>query len=288
MHGIAALHIGDLTVVREHFESALALTQSGDTSFSQKSFLSRNTSCHAWALWSGILAPSATEVELRRWLKSSSLGRAGSTTPTVRPSRLLFGALLGSMSRDASLTLERSEELVAVARERGFRLHQSVGEIYLGWATAQAGEVESGASQLVAGLAAFEATGARMLAALNYSLLAEAHRQAGRPQEALAATEVGLDRAESTGSASLKPSSTASEANSYCTAPPEMWERRKPVFAEPWRCRVRRERGRSSCAPGRASSSWQLVAVDRDILPATFSSFFLAPYYLPPSPPRCN
>jgi predicted ATPase len=38
-----------------------------------------------------------------------------------------------------------------------------------------------------------------MLAGLNYSLLAEAHRQAGRPQEALAATEVGLDRAESTG-----------------------------------------------------------------------------------------
>src|SRR4051812_41961456 len=71
-----------------------------------------------------------------------------------------------------------------------------MGTMIGGWATGARGEPEAGANALAEGLSAFQATGARMMLHFYLALLADTHRRAGRLDEALAAVENGLSKAD--------------------------------------------------------------------------------------------
>jgi predicted ATPase len=88
---------------------------------------------------------------------------------------------------------------VTLASEHGFPVWAAFGRILQGWAVAQKGEAATGIARIRDGLAAYEATGSRMNAPLNFALLAEALALAGRIEEGLAALDHALATASVSG-----------------------------------------------------------------------------------------
>jgi len=95
-------------------------------------------------------------------------------------------------ARDIATTYARSNDCVALASERGFPLWAAFGRIFQGWADAQNGEATTAVCRIRDGLAAAEATGARVATPFYLALLAEALALAGKIEEGLAALDDAL------------------------------------------------------------------------------------------------
>lgn len=195
--GVAAWLMGDLLTAEMHLENALALTHSADASAIIAHREDPAILCLGalgftrWLLGERREGKALIDEQLAR---ARDLGH-----PFDLAYSLMFQARLGVFERDAPLVRKRSEELVAVAKQRGFHLFEAIGTIFRGWAEAEVGDVEAGSKQMLEGLDAFDNTGARMMGTVFYALLAEAHQRAGRAQDALAAVDRGLAEAESFG-----------------------------------------------------------------------------------------
>src|SRR5205823_4545531 len=85
------------------------------------------------------------------------------------------------------------------ASEHGFALWAAWGRILQGWAGAQKGEATTGIARIRDGLAAAEATGARVGTPLFLTLLAEALALAGKIEEGLAVLDDALVKAAASG-----------------------------------------------------------------------------------------
>jgi hypothetical protein len=104
-----------------------------------------------------------------------------------------------AFSRDVATVNAYCNECVALASEHGFPNWAVYGRILQGWADAQKGEAKTGIAHIRDGLAAYEATGARVLAPLFLTLLAEALAFAGKIEEGLAALDEALAQAAVSG-----------------------------------------------------------------------------------------
>jgi predicted ATPase len=102
-------------------------------------------------------------------------------------------------ARDVATVCARSDDCVTLASEHGFPFWAAWGRALQGWADAQKGESTTGIARIGDGLAAAEATGARALAPLNLTLLAEALALAGKIEEGLAALDDALAKAAISG-----------------------------------------------------------------------------------------
>ena len=100
-----------------------------------------------------------------------------------------------SSGEDASVAGKRAEEGAALCADRGFRLFGAMATMIKGRALAENGNAEAGATRVANGLAAFAANGAGMMLHVFLALLGEAHRRAGRLEQALAAIRAGPGRA---------------------------------------------------------------------------------------------
>jgi class 3 adenylate cyclase/predicted ATPase len=106
---------------------------------------------------------------------------------------LFWAALLHQFRGEGQLTHERAEALIALATEHGFALWIAGGTVMRGWALSQrshepgAGQRqgEEGIAQIHQGLAAWGATGAKVIRPYGLTLLAKASAQVGQ-------CEVGL------------------------------------------------------------------------------------------------
>ena len=78
-----------------------------------------------------------------------------------------------------------------LASEHGFAQWAARGRILQGWADAQTGQATTGIARIRDGMAASEATGARVCTPLFLTLLAEALALAGKIEEGLAAPVSG-------------------------------------------------------------------------------------------------
>jgi len=78
-----------------------------------------------------------------------------------------------------------AEEAVALSSEHGFPLFLDWGMILLGWSLSALGEAKDGVALLTKGLSAYRAMGGVLRAPWALILLAEAHRNLGRPSESL-------------------------------------------------------------------------------------------------------
>lgn len=98
---------------------------------------------------------------------------------------LMFASMLFTMLQDAPTVLMLSEELVAISIKYDFPAFSAVGDIFGGWARAQAGAVEEGLALVRRGVDAERQRGVRMLEPFYRSLLAETLGMAGEWEEAL-------------------------------------------------------------------------------------------------------
>jgi predicted ATPase len=107
----------------------------------------------------------------------------------------IFHQLLG----DGTTVRQRSQELVALAREQGFPHFVGSGTCFRGWATMMlGGSIQDAISEMQQGLATKRATGAEIKVPYYFSLLAEAHRRASRIAEGISLLKRALALVERT------------------------------------------------------------------------------------------
>jgi class 3 adenylate cyclase/predicted ATPase len=82
-------------------------------------------------------------------------------------------------------TLRRAEKVVALSMEHGFPMFQLLAMMVRGWCLAMLGRPEEGIAQLQQGVAVWRSSGAEIGVPFMLTLLADAYRRAGRPEEGL-------------------------------------------------------------------------------------------------------
>jgi len=110
-----------------------------------------------------------------------------------------FAAQIHQLRGEVSLAHQRARELVTLADEYGLELWRAFGNINLGWAEIELGNSAHGIELMRRGLAAYEATGAKLWSPYFLCLLAEASANSGGVAEALKIVERALPVAESNG-----------------------------------------------------------------------------------------
>jgi DNA-binding SARP family transcriptional activator/predicted ATPase len=196
--GTAAVHIGELHVARFHLEKALALREGLESDeplrwlpMHPKVFASTFL---AWTLWELGDRDAAFGLVDAGLAFASQLGHDLTTSHAFD-----CAARIAVLDRDPAKAREQSEKALALRGRQGSPLYSAIHAVHHGWAIAHLGSPEAGIAEIQAGLAAMEATGAWMIHTLFLALLAEAQRQCGRPQDALASVERGMHFVERTG-----------------------------------------------------------------------------------------
>jgi predicted ATPase len=87
--------------------------------------------------------------------------------------------------RDAQAVRKQALEMIRYTSEHGFTDHRVKGDLFLGWARAQCGELEAGIQLLQDGLAAQRAIGTKEDFPIYSDMLAETYALAGRSVEGL-------------------------------------------------------------------------------------------------------
>ena len=110
-----------------------------------------------------------------------------------------FAAHVHQLRGESTAAQERAELVVALAEEYGLAVWIALGLMHRGWALTEQGAVGDGLQELRRGLAAYEATGARLWRAHFLGLLAQALAKADRMQEGLTAAAEALAVVRETG-----------------------------------------------------------------------------------------
>jgi predicted ATPase len=103
-----------------------------------------------------------------------------------------FAAHLHQLRGEAHSAREHAETVIDLAEESGLVLWAAFGHMNRGWARVEQGETEDGARELERGLAAYDATGAKLWRGHFLGLLARARERAGRISEALAVVDEAI------------------------------------------------------------------------------------------------
>ncbi|MGE0821617.1 MAG: AAA family ATPase [Candidatus Binatia bacterium] len=85
-----------------------------------------------------------------------------------------------------------AEEEIALSEKEGFALWLTVGMIQRGWVLSEQGDNEQGLGQMRKGIAALNATGARLSQPYHLALLAQAHGKSEQPHEGLTLLDQAL------------------------------------------------------------------------------------------------
>jgi adenylate cyclase len=119
--------------------------------------------------------------------------------PISLASALSMEATLHYMRRERNLTLERTEEAIALAEEFGFPQTLGVGRTFRGWARSDSQQSGEAIAEIQQGLAELARIGAGFAASGFLVLLAEGFWRVGRHDDALGALELGVARAREQG-----------------------------------------------------------------------------------------
>jgi predicted ATPase/class 3 adenylate cyclase len=139
--------------------------------------------CHgAWSLWFLGYPDRARE----RIGEALALARRLSH-PVSKAAAANFGWMVYQLLRDPHASREQADAAVTLSTEpeQEFELWRAWGMIGQGSALTESGQVEDGIARLRAGMSALRMTGAQISLPSFNTLLAQAHRKAGRAEEAL-------------------------------------------------------------------------------------------------------
>jgi predicted ATPase len=188
---------GDYRAALEHAEAAASLYRP-DEHRDSASHYALDIGVNAltvlsWALWHRGYPDQSARAADRALAHSRQLGHAHTLSHA-----LYFAGMAAVFARDVATACAYGNDCVALASEHGFPQWAGHGRIVQGWADAQRGEAKTGIARIRDGIAAAEATGARLTTPLFLALLAEALAHAGKIEEAFAA----LDGASATAAVS--------------------------------------------------------------------------------------
>jgi class 3 adenylate cyclase/tetratricopeptide (TPR) repeat protein len=96
---------------------------------------------------------------------------------------LLIGMTLPLNVRDADSMESLANELLVLAREHGFLLHEAYGSIFHGWSVAVRGRPNEGIAEIIAGVTTLQRS--LMTPVTGIVLLADAYGIAGQPEEGM-------------------------------------------------------------------------------------------------------
>ncbi|MEM9595475.1 MAG: DUF917 family protein [Acidobacteriota bacterium] len=97
---------------------------------------------------------------------------------------------------DVDTAAEQAERMLELSKEQGFPTYESIALAVTGWARAHRGQVEQGISEIRQSIELWRRTTGELSLTYVVTLLSEAQQLAGRPKEALASIEDGLERVE--------------------------------------------------------------------------------------------
>jgi predicted ATPase len=191
--GTTLCFTGDPVSARQHLEEGIALYDSDrhrshalrygqDSGVTLLSYL-------AWVLW----FLGYPEQARRRTEDALALAHR-LAHPFTLAFALNWAACVHRFRRDRSATRATAEAVIEVASDHGFPQRTATGQMLLGWACAEDPHERIG--RIREGLRAFEATGAKVGRQHYLALLAEAHADAGRPDEARAVVAQALTTGE--------------------------------------------------------------------------------------------
>jgi predicted ATPase len=103
-----------------------------------------------------------------------------------------FACELHQLRGDPMLALSQAREVLRLADEYGLEYWVALGQIDLGWANTELGNIQQGIEQIQRGLAAYEAIGGKLWCPRFIGLLAIALMKAERFEEGYAAVERSL------------------------------------------------------------------------------------------------
>jgi DNA-binding SARP family transcriptional activator len=196
--GVLHLHTGQPRRARDHLERAATMREALDDP------LLVETMPHdpevvclvflAWAQW--LVGEENTARKLSAHALGISRERADPFTVALA---LFFDAWLGVFDDDVAFARRRADEAAGLCAGRGFRLFGAMAGMLRGWAVAREGNTELGAAQIREGLAAMEATGARMLRHFFVAVLADALMAGRRLDGASVAVDTGLAEVRASG-----------------------------------------------------------------------------------------
>jgi adenylate cyclase len=101
--------------------------------------------------------------------------------------------------REVAFVEKDAEAVIALAQKQGLQMWKAFGMVFRGWSQVAQGQMEKGSEQLVAGLAAYEATGAKLWSTQFLGLLAEALTEAERLDDGLKIVDEALEATERLG-----------------------------------------------------------------------------------------
>jgi predicted ATPase len=135
------------------------------------------------------LGKSHDALSLARELSHSySIGAALQTAAWVRQYR-----------QEGHAVHAHAEEELILAKEEGFALWLAVGTIQRGWALSERGAGGNGLAQIREGMAALNATGAKLARPYHFALLAQVYEKNGQPHEGMALLDQALATVNETG-----------------------------------------------------------------------------------------
>jgi DNA-binding winged helix-turn-helix (wHTH) protein/tetratricopeptide (TPR) repeat protein len=193
---VTFVHQGEFALSLEHFEKALSLydperDREAAFFYSQNSEVAMRSHA-AWVLW----FLGQPDQALKEMQESVTLARE-LAEPHGLAHAFYFAAVLHGLCRERRLAQEYAEEVMAVSSEHGLALYQAFATIVRGWALIEQGLLqEEGIEQMRQGLAAHEATGARLARPHFLALLAEALGKVRKIEEGLRVLEQALEESQ--------------------------------------------------------------------------------------------
>jgi predicted ATPase len=183
--GSTLFWLGEVARARPHLEQAISLYDpqqhhSQAVRYGQEDRGVTSLCTVAWALWclgyvDQALARNRDALKIAHEL----------APPFSRAFALGWAASLHQCRQEGELTRERAEATINVSTEQGFSYWLAWGTILQGWALAEQGLGEEGINQMRQALAAYQATGAKMVQPYFLALLSEVYGKGGKPEEGL-------------------------------------------------------------------------------------------------------
>jgi predicted ATPase/DNA-binding winged helix-turn-helix (wHTH) protein len=196
--GVALVTRGKFSDALEHLNVAIALDEPAhhDSHF----LLSGNDAkvmslCFAaWSLWALGYAEQALERINQALSRAQKLAHTESLIAA-----LSLAAALHQFRREATIVQKDAEAVIALAQKQGLQMWKAFGAIYRGWAQVEQGQTEKGIEQMQSGLAAYEATGAKLWRPHFLGLLAESLVKTGCVEAGLNLVNEALAAAQAVG-----------------------------------------------------------------------------------------
>ncbi|MGH8566050.1 MAG: AAA family ATPase [Gammaproteobacteria bacterium] len=195
---VALTNLGEFPLALKHFEELLSLydpEQHGTDAC--RYVLNPASAPRCFAAWALCLLGLADQA-LSRIQEALILARE-SSDPHGLTHVLFYAAVLHQLRREERLAQERAEAAIIISTEHGLMHYLPQATIIHGWTLAEQGRHLEGIEQMREGLAAYEATGAKIVRPHLLALLAEALGKAGRPAEGLMVLAEALVVSQHTG-----------------------------------------------------------------------------------------